>query len=98
MAISDIREFAHLTEADVEALARELDAIRCDIEESRGERDARYIRNTIRFQRSLELAGRVTLFGSRRRPLWFLGTGLLGVSKVIDNMELGHNVMHGQWD
>jgi linoleoyl-CoA desaturase len=40
----------------------------------------------------------VTLFGSRRRPLWLLGTGLLGVSKIIDNMELGHNVMHGQWD
>ncbi|MDT2003952.1 acyl-CoA desaturase [Rhodococcus opacus] len=98
MAISDIQEFAHLTDADVEALGRELDAIRRDIEESRGERDARYIRNTIRLQRSLELAGRVTLFGSRRRPLWLLGTGLLGVSKMIDNMELGHNVMHGQWD
>ncbi|ANZ27541.1 fatty acid desaturase [Rhodococcus sp. WB1] len=98
MAISDLQEFAHLTDADVEALGRELDAIRRDIEDSRGERDARYIRNTIRLQRSLELAGRVTLFGSRRRPLWLLGTGLLGVSKIIDNMELGHNVMHGQWD
>ncbi|MHD0281999.1 fatty acid desaturase family protein [Rhodococcus aetherivorans] len=98
MAISDLQEFAHLTDADVEALGRELDALRRDIEDSRGERDARYIRNTIRLQRSLELAGRVTLFGSRRRPLWLLGTGLLGVSKIIDNMELGHNVMHGQWD
>ncbi|WP_152975420.1 hypothetical protein, partial [Rhodococcus rhodochrous] len=28
MAISDIKEYAHLTEADVEALGRELDAIR----------------------------------------------------------------------
>ncbi|MDV6293217.1 fatty acid desaturase family protein [Rhodococcus aetherivorans] len=98
MAISDLQEFAHLTDADVEAFGRELDALRRDIEDSRGERDARYIRNTIRLQRSLELAGRVTLFGSRRRPLWLLGTGLLGVSKIIDNMELGHNVMHGQWD
>ncbi len=98
MAISDLQEFAHLTDADVEALGRELDALRRDIEDSRGERDARYIRNTIRLQRSLELAGRVTLFSSRRRPLWLLGTGLLGVSKIIDNMELGHNVMHGQWD
>ncbi|KOS53026.1 fatty acid desaturase, partial [Rhodococcus rhodochrous KG-21] len=69
-----------------------------DIEDSRGERDARYIRNTIRLQRGLELSGRAVLFGSRRRPLWLLGAGLLGLSKIIENMELGHNVMHGQWD
>ncbi len=98
MAISDVKEYAHLTEADIEALGRELDAIRRDIEESRGERDARYIRNTIRLQRSLEIGGRAVLFGSRKRPLWILGAGLLGVSKIIENMELGHNVMHGQWD
>ncbi|HEY5852723.1 MAG TPA: fatty acid desaturase [Aldersonia sp.] len=98
MAISDIKEYAHLTEADVEALGAELDAIRRDIEESRGERDARYIRNTIRLQRSLEIGGRAVLFGSRKRPAWLLGTAMLGVAKIIENMELGHNVMHGQWD
>lgn len=98
MAISDIKEYAHLTEADIEALGRELDAIRRDIEESRGERDARYVRNTIRLQRSLEVGGRAVLFGSRKRPLWLLGAGMLGVAKIIENMELGHNVMHGQWD
>ena len=58
MAISDIKEYAHLTDADVEALGVELDAIRRDIESSRGERDARYIRNTIRLQRSLESSKR----------------------------------------
>ena len=98
MAITDIKEYAHLTDADVEALGRELDAIRRDVEDSRGERDARYIRNTIRLQRSLEIGGRAVLFGSRKRPLWLLGTGMLGVAKIIENMELGHNVMHGQWD
>jgi linoleoyl-CoA desaturase len=98
MAIADIKEYAHLTEADIEALGRELDAIRRDVEDSRGERDARYLRNTIRLQRSLEVAGRAVLFGSRKRPLWLLGAGLLGTAKIIENMELGHNVMHGQWD
>ena len=53
MAISDIPEYAHLTESDVAALGAELDAIRADIEADRGERDARYLRNTIRFQRGL---------------------------------------------
>ncbi|KAF0962969.1 fatty acid desaturase family protein [Rhodococcus sp. T7] len=98
MAIADVKEYAHLTEADVEALGRELDAIRRDIEESRGERDARYVRNTIRLQRGLEISGRAMLFASKRRPAWLAGTALLSLSKIIENMELGHNVMHGQWD
>ncbi|WP_214514443.1 acyl-CoA desaturase [Rhodococcus sp. WY5] len=98
MAITDIKEFSHLTEADVEALGRELDQIRLDIEDSRGIRDARYIRRVIRVQRALELGGRIALFGSRYRPAWLVGTTLLSLSKIIENMELGHNVMHGQWD
>ncbi|MFC8933325.1 fatty acid desaturase family protein [Rhodococcus sp. NPDC057135] len=98
MAIADVKEYAHLTDADIEALGRELDAIRRDIEESRGEKDARYVRNVIRLQRSLEISGRAVLFASRRRPAWLAGVGLLTLSKIIENMELGHNVMHGQWD
>ncbi|MFC4602491.1 fatty acid desaturase family protein [Rhodococcus kronopolitis] len=98
MAIADVKEYAHLTEADVEALGWELDAIRRDIEASRGERDAKYLRNTIRFQRGLEVSARALLLGSRKRPLWLAGAGMLGVAKIIENMELGHNIMHGQWD
>ncbi|GAA4641695.1 fatty acid desaturase family protein [Gordonia humi] len=98
MAISDINEYAHLTDADVEALGHELDALRREVEADRGERDARYLRRTIRAQRSLEILGRVALLGSHRRSLWWLGTGALSLAKIIENMELGHNVMHGQWD
>ena len=98
MAIADIPEYAHLTDADVEALGRELDAIRADIEADRGERDARYLRNTVRFQRGLEITGRVLTLGARKRSLWWAGATALGVAKIIENMELGHNVMHGQWD
>lgn len=61
VAIADIAAYAHLSEDDVESLGRELDAIRCDIEESLGQRDAAYIRNTIRFQRALDLASRLVL-------------------------------------
>ncbi|GAA4641693.1 fatty acid desaturase family protein [Gordonia humi] len=98
MAIADIPEYAHLTGADVEALGAELDAIRADIEADRGERDARYLRNTIRLQRGLEFTGRMLTMGASRRSLWWAGAGTLGVAKIIENMELGHNVMHGQWD
>jgi len=98
MAISDVPAFAHLTGADIENLAVELDAIRQDIEDSRGERDARYIRRTIAAQRALEVAGRVMLAGSSKRSAWWAGTVTLGVAKIVENMEIGHNVMHGQWD
>ncbi|MDT5079345.1 MAG: NADPH-dependent stearoyl-CoA 9-desaturase [Mycobacterium sp.] len=98
MAISDIKEYTHLTPEDVEELGRELDAIRTDIEESRGERDARYIRRAIQLQRGLAAGGRIVLFGSRNKVAWTVGTGLLALAKIIENMELGHNISHGQWD
>ena len=98
MAITDVPEFAHLTDADIEGLAIELDAIRLDIEDSRGEHDARYIRRTIAAQRALEVAARLMLAAGSRRSAWWAGTVTLGVAKIVENMEIGHNVMHGQWD
>ncbi|CAN5453539.1 fatty acid desaturase [soil metagenome] len=98
MAITDVPEFTHLTDADIESLGVELDAIRQDIEESRGERDSKYIRRTIAGQRALEIAGRLMLTASSKRSAWWAGTATLGVAKIIENMEIGHNVMHGQWD
>jgi linoleoyl-CoA desaturase len=98
MAITDIAVFAHLTDADIDNLAVELDAIRLDIEDSRGERDARYIRGTIAAQRALEIAGRLMLTASSKRLAWWAGTATLGLAKIIENMEIGHNVMHGQWN
>jgi linoleoyl-CoA desaturase len=98
MAITDVEAFAHLTDADVENLGFELDAIRADIEESLGEADARYIRRTIAAQRGLELAGRVILAASSKRSAWWAGAATLGLAKIVENMEIGHNVMHGQWD
>src|SRR5687767_6379166 len=89
---------AHLTSDQVEELGRELDAIRERVVSSRGARDAAYIRRVIRVQRSLELGGRAVLLVGRGRTLWLLGTASLAVAKSLDNMEIGHNVLHGQWD
>ncbi len=98
MAVTDLKAFAHLTDADVSELGRELDAIRRDIEESRGQADADYIHRAIRIQRALVASGRVTLFASAFPPAWVAGATMLGLAKIIENMELGHNVIHGQWD
>jgi linoleoyl-CoA desaturase len=98
LAITDISAFAHLTDADIEILAVELDAIRLDIEDSRGEHDARYIHRTIAAQRVLEVAGRLMLAASLKRSAWWAGTLSLALAKIIENMEVGHNVLHGQWN
>src|SRR6476646_5742644 len=98
MAVTDIKQFAHLTEADVEAIGRELDQLRRDIEESRGEADAAYVKKAIKVQRGLAAGGRAALFASAFPPAWVAGTTMLGLAKIIENMELGHNVIHGQWD
>lgn len=89
---------AHLTEADIEKLGAELDAIREQVMSSRGDRDAAYIRTVIDTQRRLELASRAILLFSLFPPAWLAGTIGLSISKIIENMEIGHNVMHGQWD
>ena len=98
MAISQVAAYAHLSDEDVEALGRELDAIRANIEDSLGSKDAAYIRRTITFQRTLDVAARLVIGCSRTRTGWVLGTIALAVAKSIENMEIGHNVGHGQWD
>jgi linoleoyl-CoA desaturase len=89
---------AHLSAADIADLGAELDAIRADVVASRGEHDAAYIRKVIDAQRKLELSSRAILLFSLFPPAWLAGTAGLSISKIIENMEIGHNVMHGQWD
>jgi fatty acid desaturase len=88
----------HLSAARVEALGRELDALRQEVLDSRGSADAAYIRKVIKVQRTLDLSSRVVLLFSLFPPAWVAGTLGLSVAKILENMEVGHNVMHGQWD
>jgi linoleoyl-CoA desaturase len=52
----------------------------------------------IEMHRRLVVLGRVLLFASRNRPTMVAGTSALSLAKILENMEIGHNVMHGQWD
>lgn len=85
----------NLTPEQFETFGAELDAIREKAVADLGERDAAYIRGIIKMQRKLEVGGRALLF---LPPAWPVGTVMLGLSKILDNMEIGHNVMHGQYD
>ena len=89
---------AHLSDADIEQIGKELDAIRAEVIAERGESDAAYIRKVIDVQRKLELGSRAVLLFSLFPPAWLVGTAGLSVAKIIENMEIGHNIMHGQWD
>jgi NADPH-dependent stearoyl-CoA 9-desaturase len=92
-----------LSAADLQAFGEELDAIRARTQATIGPRDARYIRRVVAGVRWTGVAGRALLFlgafvHSVLVPAWILGTLLLGASKILENMELGHNVIHGQYD
>ena len=87
-----------LTPEQLEALGDELDELRGRTIADLGERDAAYIRTMIKAQRALEIAGRGLLFAGFLPPAWIGGTTALALSKILDNMEIGHNVMHGQYD
>lgn len=76
----------------------ELDRIRADVTTARGSDDARYIRTVIATQRGLEVGGRIALAVSLFPPAWVAGTAMLSIAKILENMEIGHNVLHGQWD
>jgi linoleoyl-CoA desaturase len=89
---------AHLTAEDIELLGKELDTIRQEVRDSLGEDDAKYIRRVIDVQRKLELGSRAALLVSMFPPAWLVGTVGLSVAKILENMEIGHNILHGQWD
>ncbi|WP_114238784.1 acyl-CoA desaturase [Dyella sp. C9] len=93
---------------ELNRFGEELDALRARTLASLGQRDADYIRRIVAGVRWLGLGGRVTLMAGAVLgctvlpqllwPLCIVGTVLLGLSKILENMELGHNVMHGQYD
>jgi fatty acid desaturase len=84
--------------AELDAIAAELDAIAADVRADLGAADARYIYRVIRTQRVLELGGRALLLLARHRSALVAGTAVLALAKVLENMEIGHNVLHGQYD
>jgi NADPH-dependent stearoyl-CoA 9-desaturase len=88
----------HLTAEDIELIGKELDDIRQSVIDTRGENDARYIRKVIDVHRKIELGSRAVLLASGFPPAWVVGTIGLSVAKILENMEIGHNILHGQWD
>ncbi|MEC3979765.1 fatty acid desaturase family protein [Amycolatopsis sp. H20-H5] len=87
-----------LTPGQIDEFGRELDAIRQRIVADLGQVDVDYIHTVIKTQRALEVTGRGLMFAGFFPPAWVAGVAALSVAKILDNMEIGHNVMHGQYD
>ena len=82
----------------IEAFGAEVEALHLRVKAELGERDTHYMKRVIRWQRGLGVAGRALLYLSVFPPAWVAGVACLSLSKIIENMEIGHNVMHGQYD
>lgn len=91
-----------LTVEEANNFGAELDALREEHMNQLGDRDAKHIRRMVKTQKSLALAGRILLWFGFMPPMfvvtWPLGVLCLGIAKIMENMEIGHNVMHGQYD
>lgn len=89
----------YLTDEEIQSFGEKIEVIRRDTMQSLGEQDAAYIYKIRNFVRYSEIASRgMLMVAGWLPPVWLLGTGLLGISKIVENMELGHNIMHGQFD
>jgi len=87
-----------LTYEQLDEFGHELDGIRQRVLDDLGQADANYIRRVIRVQQTAEVLGRIGIFFPFFLPVFFAGIFFLGLSKILENMEIGHNVMHGQYD
>ena len=89
----------YLSPSQVEEFGAKIEAIRLEVMNDLGEKDAKYIYKVRNFVRYSEIISRgMLMVAGWLPPVWLFGTALLGVSKIVENMELGHNVMHGQYD
>ncbi|KRE95198.1 fatty acid desaturase [Nocardioides sp. Soil774] len=84
-----------LTPDQLEAFGAEMDALRQRVLADLGDADADYIRTVVKRQQQLEVLGRALFY---LPPAWPLAVAALSLSKILENMEIGHNVMHGQYD
>ena len=88
----------HLTTEQLDSFGAELDQLRNDVAADLGERDAKHVRKMLQRARLSASAGRALLMFGFDPFTWVLGVVALAKAKILENMEVGHNVLHGQYD
>ena len=87
-----------LSPEQLTAFGDELDALRADTVAQLGERDAAHIRSVLKRSQLLAATGRTLLMFGFDPVSWLIGVIALAKAKILENMEVGHNVLHGQYD
>lgn len=88
----------NLSAAQLNELQRRLDAIRADIESRIGAEDTAYLEALVSVKDRLEQVGRTLIHFSLEPFSWSAGVASLSLAHILENMEIGHNVIHGQFD
>jgi linoleoyl-CoA desaturase len=79
-------------------IEQEIDAIRQRYRAKLGPKDVRYIKGLRRASRAFEAIGRGLLWVSKEPISFSLGVLFLWLHRNIESIEIGHNVLHGQYD
>ncbi|HET9033247.1 MAG TPA: acyl-CoA desaturase [Dokdonella sp.] len=80
------------------AFEAELSALRAEVMAKVGADDAAHIRRMQRLAQVSAISGRGLLMFGWGPISWISGVISLAMAKILENMEIGHNVMHGQYD
>ena len=88
----------HSTEVDLQSFQVELNDLRARTLAKLGADDAAHIEGARRLADVLALVGRTLIHFSLEPVSFGVGVMALGTYKIIENMEIGHNVLHGQYD
>jgi NADPH-dependent stearoyl-CoA 9-desaturase len=87
-----------LNSEQLAAFGQELDALRAETMARVGEQDARHIRSMLNRSKAFAATGRGLLMFGFDPISWIVGVIALAKAKILENMEVGHNVLHGQYD
>ncbi|WP_068516104.1 MULTISPECIES: acyl-CoA desaturase [unclassified Oleiphilus] len=87
-----------LSPQQINDFQKELDELRYSIESKLGKEDIDYFQQIVDIQRYLEISGRLLIHFSIEPVSWALGVASLSAAHILENMEIGHNVIHGQYD
>jgi len=87
-----------LTERELASFREEIAALLDETTDRLGQEDVDYVTLVARVSRYLEIAGRVLIHASLDPVSWSVGVASLAGHFILENMELGHNILHGQYD
>lgn len=82
----------------LDALQKDLDAVLAAEMAELGEADEKHLKKMTRLASYCHWAGRGLIMLSFEPVGWVLGVAHLSAYKILENMEIGHNVLHGQYD